>query len=437
MKNTYNMNKKTLLLLLLAVAGLAKAQQWHELQSGVTDDLYSVCCIDTNTVLVCGANGVILKTNDGGNNWQEKYRQEGYEWYKIKFLDSNIGFVFGDDDNSHDNNYKLLKTNDGGETWLDMGSPFNEHNYTTPFTCDLFIVDADTLYVACDRLMKSTDGGYTFSQLDIEWINTTQDLYFEGNVGYIVWGEPNSIIGTHIAKTTDYGSSWEEIQIFDCFESFTGLEQAFFHDKDHVVLYGGFDGDDNNAEYNVIRTENGFATYQCQLIETIPTGWWDYPTISGLSFSDIQHGIIIYLRNGINSGSSIHTFQTQDEGNTWHELGSIDCANSESAGLSGREGTYYLVCGESVYRMKMTLDGVSEEKEMVFAFPNPVSNTLFFYGQENSDLILYDLLGRMLLQQEISDRIQKIEIGSFPSGIYLLSIKNNKGNISFQKIVKK
>ena len=83
--------------LLLALAGLANAQQWQELNTGVTENLYSVYCVDTNTIFVCGWNGVILKSEDGGNTWQEKYRQERYDWSKIKFLDNNIGFFVASD----------------------------------------------------------------------------------------------------------------------------------------------------------------------------------------------------------------------------------------------------------------------------------------------------------------------------------------------------
>ena len=161
------------LLALLLMAGGVKAQQWKELQTGVSEDLYGVCCIDTNTVFVCGQNGVILKTEDGGNSWQEKYRQAGCDWYKIKFLDSMVGFSLGNDSIYKG---KLLKTIDGGETWMDMGCPFNAYNYLSPSSCDLFLVDSDTLYVASDQLMKSTDGGNSFSQLELEWLNSTHDL---------------------------------------------------------------------------------------------------------------------------------------------------------------------------------------------------------------------------------------------------------------------
>ena len=435
MKNNYTPQRKVLLFLLLAVACFGKAQQWHELNTGVAEDLYGVCCIDTNTVFVCGQNGLILKTEDGGNSWQEKYRQSGHQWYKIKFFDSNIGFSFGSD-----NNYKgkLLKTIDGGETWMDMGCPFNAYNYLSPSSCDLFLVDSDTLYVASDQLMKSTDGGNSFSQLEIEWLNSTQDLYFEGNVGYIVWGMAGDFQGTHIAKTTDYGASWEEFLSFD--SEVEGIEKALFHDKDHVSIFGAFGYDENELSYvyNEIRTDDGFATYQWLQTENLPMDLW--PIISSISFSDPQHGIIVYLLEGIQGyyPTGIITYQTQDGGNTWIELDALVCPGSVLfAGISSYESVYYLTSGNGgVYKLGKTYEGLAEGKDSVFVFPNPVSNTFFVSGEKNSTIIIYNFSGQVLLQQKMTDEIQKIEIGDFPSGLYYLGIKKCGKSICLQKLLK-
>ena len=435
MNSLHNLKSKILLFLFLVVAVMARAQQWEELQTGVAEDLYNVCCIDTNTVFACGRNGVILKTGDGGNSWEEKYRQEGYDWYAIKFLNPNIGFVLGISD-VVGGNEKLFKTIDGGETWLDMGDPFNTYNYCSPSTCALFIVDSDTLYVACDQLMKSTDGGYSFSQMDTD-IEATQELYFEGNLGYIVWGEPGVFTGTHVAKTTEYGASWEEILAFDYPEY--GIEKAVFHDKDHVTLYGGFDdvGQTPDYVYNEIKTEDGFVTYQWLLNETIPTGGVAYPPITGMCYCDSQNGIAVYVWHDFSPNSAISTFQTQDGGNTWNELTTIECPYSEFAAIGGSDGIYYLALRNQVYKMKLTFEGISEKEEFVSVYPNPVPNMLYVSGREGSELILYDYLGRVLLQQKLTDEIQKIGLSSFPAGIYFLGIKAGERIVSVQKILKK
>ena len=430
MKNNYKLQRKVLLFLLLAVACFAKAQQWHELNTGVAEDLYSVCCIDTNTVFVCGQNGLILKTEDGGNSWQEKYRQSGYQWYKIKFFDSNIGFSFGSD-----NNYKgkLLKTIDGGETWMDMGCPFNAYNYLSPSSCDLFLVNSDTLYVASDQLMKSTDGGNSFSQLEIEWLNSTQDLYIEGNVGYIVWGMAGDFQGTHVAKTTDYGSSWEEFLSFDSEEE--GIEKVLFHDKDHVSIFGGFGYDENELsyEYNEIRTDDGFATYEWLQIENLPMGLW--PVITGISFSDLQHGIIVYLSEGIQGfyPTGIITYQTQDGGNTWMELDALICSGNVSyAGISSYESVYYLTSRNGgVYKLGKTYEGVAEGKNSVFVFPNPASETVHIDGVEAVEVQVCNALGKMVKRVM---NYNEVSFGGLPQGVYMLKIRDAEGKVYINKI---
>lgn len=431
MKALNKLKQKALLLLLLTAAGTAKAQQWKELHTGVTDDLYDVCCIDTNTVFVCGQNGVILKTDDGGNSWQEKYRQTGCQWYRIKFVDSNNGFVLGDDNNY---NNILFKTADGGNTWLDMGNPFSAYNPTSPYSCDLFLINSDTLYVACNQLMKSTDGGNSFSQLEVGWLNDTQDLYFEGNVGYIVWGMIADFQGTHIAKTTDYGSSWEEILTF--YSENEGINKTLFHDKDHVSVYGAYNYNENefSFEHNEIRTDDGFATCQWLQNEDLIMDWW--PPISGICFSDSQNGIIVYQWETF-TYSGISSYQTQDGGNTWRELNALEGPGIGYPAISGFEGVYYLALGNGrVYKLEGTYDGIAEEKENVHAFPNPTSNTLYVFGKENSTMTLFDFSGRVLFQQTMTEKIQKIEIGNYPSGIYFLGIRDGVQSVSFLKILK-
>ena len=425
-----NIRIYTLLVLLLMAGGATKAQQWIELQTGVTEDLYGVYCIDTNTVFVCGQNGVILKTEDGGNSWQEKYRESGYHWYKIKFVDSNVGFSFG-----RDNNYKgkLLKTIDGGETWMDMGCPFNAYNYLSPSSCDLFLVDTDTLYVASDQLMKSTDGGNSFSQLEIEWLNSTQDLYIEGNVGYIVWGMAGDFQGTHVAKTTDYGSSWEEFLSFDSEEE--GIEKVLFHDKDHVSIFGGFGYDENELsyEYNEIRTDDGFATYEWLQIENLPMGLW--PVITGISFSDLQHGIIVYLSEGIQGfyPTGIITYQTQDGGNTWMELDALICSGNVSyAGISSYESVYYLTSRNGgVYKLGKTYEGVAEGKNSVFVFPNPASETVHIDGVEAVEVQVCNALGKMVKRVM---NYNEVSLGGLPQGVYMLKIRDAEGKVYINKI---
>ena len=63
-----------------------------------------------------GTPALILKTTDGGANWQIKYRNAdtAYFFDAMDFADKKRGYVLGDPIN---NKFVLMETTDGGETW--------------------------------------------------------------------------------------------------------------------------------------------------------------------------------------------------------------------------------------------------------------------------------------------------------------------------------
>ncbi len=63
-----------------------------------------------------GTPALILKTVDGGANWQVKYRNTdtAYFFDAMDFADKKHGYILGDPIN---NKFVLMETKDGGETW--------------------------------------------------------------------------------------------------------------------------------------------------------------------------------------------------------------------------------------------------------------------------------------------------------------------------------
>ena len=57
---------------LLGSFALVSAQAWVSLNSGTTKTLRSVYFVNTDTGWVVGDSGTILKTTDGGLNWQSQ-----------------------------------------------------------------------------------------------------------------------------------------------------------------------------------------------------------------------------------------------------------------------------------------------------------------------------------------------------------------------------
>lgn len=107
----------------------------------------------------------LLKTTDGGNNWSIIYDNPNPMINKIYFVGKNNGYVVGD--------YGLiLKTEDGGETWEELETKVNDigHIYDVYFLnkkIGLFGGNAGKVLVYNDTT-KSDDPNATLSEIEIE-----------------------------------------------------------------------------------------------------------------------------------------------------------------------------------------------------------------------------------------------------------------------------
>jgi hypothetical protein len=67
--------------------------------------------IDSNTGWVVGADGIILKTTNGGDNWIPQRSGTINYFESVFFIDSNTGWAVGNDGT-------ILKTNNGGVSFI-------------------------------------------------------------------------------------------------------------------------------------------------------------------------------------------------------------------------------------------------------------------------------------------------------------------------------
>jgi hypothetical protein len=67
-------------------------------------------------IMSSGTPALVLKTTDGGVNWQVKYSNadSAYFFDAMDFADHNHGYILGD---PIDNKFLLMETDDGGESW--------------------------------------------------------------------------------------------------------------------------------------------------------------------------------------------------------------------------------------------------------------------------------------------------------------------------------
>jgi photosystem II stability/assembly factor-like uncharacterized protein len=180
-------------------------ENWERQVTPAKGELYSVSFIDNNIGFAVGA-GLHIKTNNGGTSWEEFTIDNTGVMKKVFFLNNQTGFLCGLFNN-------LFKTIDGGQSWINL----TEQNATTirHFKYIQFI-DENIGFLTGDncRLLKTTDGGLSF----IEIKNSPGGIggmFFKTEYDGIVFGYKSYSNGncnvwqSGIHVTTDGGIVWQ------------------------------------------------------------------------------------------------------------------------------------------------------------------------------------------------------------------------------------
>ncbi len=79
-----------------------------------------------------------------------------------------------------------------------------------------------------------------------------------------------------------------------------------------------------------------------------------------------------------------------------------------------------------------------ENSRFVEVFPEPAMDWIVFRANVSiAEYEIYDMWGHLLKDEIVGSKSQKIYINDFPTGIYLLKLKDVEGNILVKKIIKK
>jgi len=158
-----------------------------------------ICFLDSLNGFISGGLGTILKTTNGGKNWQILETNFEDHIKKISFIDLNNGWVMCY------SNSTIYRTTDSGETWDLLGQitnntlyDFRMINYSLGFACG-----------SDSKIFKTTDGAVTWEQKEppffVYGLNTI--FFVNENIGYCGGGSP------YLLKTVDGGESWQEIPL--------------------------------------------------------------------------------------------------------------------------------------------------------------------------------------------------------------------------------
>ena len=181
-------------------ASRVAANAWQIRPSSISNDLNAVACPTDRLCYVVGGapfiggNGVILKTDNGGDTWVSQLIPVTNPLRGISCLTSNLCYVSGDGG-------ALLKTINGGASWtrLGVGTPAADQYYWSIFAIDA----ANVIAVGnAGKIFRTTNSGATWGEMSSGTFNNLTGVYFAN--GAIGW----AVGGGSLLKTINGGTNW-------------------------------------------------------------------------------------------------------------------------------------------------------------------------------------------------------------------------------------
>ncbi len=212
-----------------------RGQTWTQVTVPTRLQLNALSFADANTGWAAGEDELILKTTDGGKEWQLQHEGHTAETkgpiLDLLFKNQQEGFAVGVYS-------KLFRTTDGGATWEDWQSHIDNEDEWHLLAIAATGEQQDTIYIASEAglMFRSTDSGESFTQLQTDHDGSFHGILArrdsEGMDQLVLVG-----VGGILYTSLDSGDSWNKIET----QTEAGLASAAWL-ADGSVLIVGADG---------------------------------------------------------------------------------------------------------------------------------------------------------------------------------------------------
>jgi photosystem II stability/assembly factor-like uncharacterized protein len=214
------------------------------------------CCFGDELNL----GAVFLKTYNGGNTWTKKYFPDINEFYEIIFFDELTGLALCSVKENDNSIRKILKTEDGGQNWNPVAIQGIKSIATYKLNArpDLFPV------VAIDKddqevLLISIDNGISWQIKDLPAQECNRIYFFNENVGFASCGL--LFFPEYVYETVDGGTNWKFVPGNPF--NFSSVVH-FYSEKEGLIINGHYHYEVSHGEgwdildyYDVYETEDG------------------------------------------------------------------------------------------------------------------------------------------------------------------------------------
>lgn len=407
--------KIIILIVMMAVISQSSFSQegWYQQASGTTANLKSVFFTDVNTGFAVGESGTIIKTTNGGSNWNQYIGVPNEFFNSIHFI-GQTGFIVGGY-----NSAIIFKTTDGGNFWIDM-STFANYGLNS-----VFMTSSSNVHIGGNgKILRTTNGGLNWEIRNYDSTNAGISRRFRtiqfidslnGFIGgYTLW------VGHYVGLfwvTNNGGISWSPsgLQPF--------LTSAYFLNSTTgygtSTTYGAC-----CPSYYIDKTTNAGANW----VRSLPD--------SNRFFNSVKfHNSSTGYASGFKSGGNCSIFKTTNLGSNWYEqytpsagsLNSIFLIDALTGYAVGNSGTILKTTNGGTSSVISTSNEVPDKFKLYQNYPNPfnpITKIKFQIAKAgNAKLIVFDVTGReieKLVDQDLKPGIYEVSFdgNNLSSGVY-------------------
>lgn len=392
--------------------------QWQATNaSSATNNVIQDFCEHNNSIYHSSYEG--LKKWDSGSDQWNTVSFTGFQLYAQEYIEdlaSTGDYLYATKWNAFCASHMVYKSNDDGATFVadTAGLPRNGACDSVPNTILAFFALPNGNLVA-----EFGANFYTKSALDASWVIDNSLRRFMTS-GTNAWYRLNS---NALYKSTDSGLTWTTTAT----TSFPiGMQPSVLEvNSETGRIY-------MNAKYGFnnlsLYSDNEGTTWDTLPVNNfLANSWMGVPQIvSGL----IAKGDLIVLGADQNANPSHPDVLISMDGGQTFSADTIGLpSNSGIAKVTNlhfyNDELFMVLNSSEIYRKTGVLNLADKgEKSTILIYPNPVKDKLCVKGLNGiQSAELFDLKGKILLQETWSHSFETIDLSELESGIYILKVK--------------